>query len=340
MNKKLLLHLAFLLHGVAGYSCHCGLQPSYFCESFGWEWYEPDEELVLIRVLEFGILEDLRETRYLKAQVVQGVYAESPPDTINLLLDDGSNCAGAGFYNYGDTVLVQVHRSYPVDGLINPYFLEGCGYYHLAYQNDTLIGSITFDTDRMLLSDFIASVEICKNTVPHLYLNGRIRSVTTREVLPGFTFKLNAGNIITDSVGVYYEGRVPFFNPERVDTLVLRKGGENFEDITMADVIRIRRHILDQFKFRKIWEFLAADIDGSRSITTLDVILLQRIILGIDDHLPGGKSWIIAPAENYNPEWIFDDDWSFPREYFFVYPELYFTRMELDLWAIKIGDLV
>lgn len=346
MNKKLLLQLVILLQGAVGYSCNCGLQSWYFCESFGWEWYEPDEELVLIRVLERGNLEEnawsLGDTPYLKAEVVESVYAESLPDTISLLLDDGANCAGPGYYSYGDTVLVQIQGAYPVDGLINPYFLDGCGVSSLAYQNDTLIGNITFATDMMSLNDFVASVEICKNTVPHLYLNGRIRSVTTRETLPGFTFKLNAGNIMADSLGEYSEGRVPFLNPEKVDTLVLRKEGESFADITLADVIRIRRHILDQNKFRKIWEFLAADINGSRSITTLDVILLQRVILGLDDHLPVENSWIIAPATNFSPEYNFyeDEDWDYPLQHFFVYPEIESARMELDLWVIKIGDLV
>lgn len=70
--------------------------------------------------------------------------------------------------------------------------------------------------------------------------------------------------------------------------LKLRKILPHLQDLSTFDLVLISRHILAILPFNSPAQHLAADINGSETITTYDMVLLRRLILNIDTDVPGG----------------------------------------------------
>jgi hypothetical protein len=75
-------------------------------------------------------------------------------------------------------------------------------------------------------------------------------------------------------------------------------------DVTVLDILLIRRHILGGEELPKPYNWVAADVNNSGTITTLDLIQIQRVILGISDRFGDVPSWRFVPkyalGENFN----------------------------------------
>ena len=67
------------------------------------------------------------------------------------------------------------------------------------------------------------------------------------------------------------------------------------ENVSIDDVIRIQRHLLGVTPFDSPYQYVAADVNNSGSVTTLDMIGVARIILGIETQFPGVSSWRYIP---------------------------------------------
>ena len=110
-----------------------------------------------------------------------------------------------------------------------------------------------------------------------------------------------------------------------------------FDDgVTTLDLLLIQRHILGVQTLNTPYKVIAADIDNSERISALDLVWLRRIILGLDLEFPNGqKSWRFVDA---NHEF---SNGSSP----FPYPEqinledLNSNEMDHNVVAIKIGDV-
>lgn len=56
--------------------------------------------------------------------------------------------------------------------------------------------------------------------------------------------------------------------------------------ISTLDIVFISRHLIGLECFTEIWQYLAADVNGDGTISTLDIIELQKLILYITNELP------------------------------------------------------
>jgi hypothetical protein len=75
-------------------------------------------------------------------------------------------------------------------------------------------------------------------------------------------------------------------------------------DVSVLDILFIRRHILGAEELPKPYYWIAADVNNSGTITTLDLILIQRVILGINNDFANVPPWRFVPkyalGENFN----------------------------------------
>jgi len=75
-------------------------------------------------------------------------------------------------------------------------------------------------------------------------------------------------------------------------------------DVNILDILSIRRHILGMEELPKPFYWIAADVNNSGTITTLDLIQIQRVILGVSDRFGSVPSWRFVPkyalGENFN----------------------------------------
>lgn len=72
--------------------------------------------------------------------------------------------------------------------------------------------------------------------------------------------------------------------------------------VTTLDLSLISKHLLNQSPLNSPYKMIAADANKSGTITTLDLVALRRIILGVDEELPNNTSWRFVLAEYAFPD--------------------------------------
>ncbi len=107
--------------------------------------------------------------------------------------------------------------------------------------------------------------------------------------------------------------------------------------LSTFDLILISKHILGIGPLDSPYKMIAADVNNSRSVTTLDVILLRKIILGIDLAFTNNTSWRFVDKSYDFPDpsnpWLE----SFPE--ILSFNNLAGDALHQDFVAIKIGDV-
>ncbi len=71
--------------------------------------------------------------------------------------------------------------------------------------------------------------------------------------------------------------------------------------VSTYDLVLIQKHILGIELLDSPWKIIAADANQDGKVTTLDIITLRKLILGITTELPNGKSWRFAPKDYVFP---------------------------------------
>ncbi len=106
--------------------------------------------------------------------------------------------------------------------------------------------------------------------------------------------------------------------------------------ISTADVILISRHITFTQLLNSPYKIIAADVNRSGNVSTLDVIFLRRIILGIDTAFTNNTSWRFVPQDFVfsNPANPFEQN--FPES---VLIEELSSDTTVNFIGMKIGDV-
>jgi hypothetical protein len=114
----------------------------------------------------------------------------------------------------------------------------------------------------------------------------------------------------------------------------LNKGFLN--GVSTYDLILISKHILGNQPLTSPYKMIAADVNNSKSITTLDMIQLRKLILNIESSFPSNQSWRFVDAS-----------YSFPNPsnpWVASFPEVKNVNdltgsLYANFVAIKVGDV-
>lgn len=109
--------------------------------------------------------------------------------------------------------------------------------------------------------------------------------------------------------------------------------------VTTFDLILISKHILGVDRLDSPYLLIAADANRSNSVTTLDLIQLRKLILGVSSSLPNNTSWRFVPAD-----YQFGDPQNPWHEIsrgsgIFNINNLQGNISDADLIGIKVGDV-
>jgi len=66
--------------------------------------------------------------------------------------------------------------------------------------------------------------------------------------------------------------------------------------VSTFDLSTINKHVLGIESLDSPWKIIAADANGSNSVTTIDIVEARKIILGINPAFPANTSWRFFPA--------------------------------------------
>ena len=106
--------------------------------------------------------------------------------------------------------------------------------------------------------------------------------------------------------------------------------------VSTLDLVLIQKHILGITPLNSPYRIIAADIDNNKSITALDLVQLRRLILGIDDEFTMNDSWRFVSVD-----YEFNDPRNPLGEQFME--EYQITQlqndMEVNFVGIKVGDV-
>lgn len=110
------------------------------------------------------------------------------------------------------------------------------------------------------------------------------------------------------------------------------------EGVSTLDIIIIQKHILGLNSLSSPYKMIAADVNRSGTITSLDVIAIRRVILNLDTHFPNGNdTWCFVPSqyEFIDPTNPLQEE--FPEE--ITITNLSVDLMLNDFVGVKLGDV-
>lgn len=107
--------------------------------------------------------------------------------------------------------------------------------------------------------------------------------------------------------------------------------------VSTFDLLKIQQHILGKQTFTSPYQFIAADVNRSGNVTTVDLIQLRKLILNIDSKFSNNMSWRFVDAAHIfaQPE---DAISKYVPDRVLVKVPSSSTR-RIDFIAIKIGDI-
>lgn len=136
---------------------------------------------------------------------------------------------------------------------------------------------------------------VCPGTNPGFNLSGKINR-ENNDAIPGTSVNLNDPNgVVLDQTQTDAQGNYAFQNI-LVSNFYLKpnKADAINNGVSTLDLVLIQRHILGIKSFNSPYKLLAADVNNSNSVTAKDVSDLRKVILGINVQFP-----------NQTPVWKF-----------------------------------
>lgn len=139
-------------------------------------------------------------------------------------------------------------------------------------------------------------------------------------------------SIMTDGQGAFSFDAV---NPSQHHELIPEGYGEASDGVSTLDIITLQQHILGHKKIDTSYKLVAADVDGSKSISVSDLLHIRKVILGYSDQYPISQNWtfINSAFEFADPE----------KPYFFPdrisINNLGETQNDIAVISVKMGDV-
>ncbi|MCZ2339506.1 MAG: T9SS type A sorting domain-containing protein [Chitinophagales bacterium] len=139
-----------------------------------------------------------------------------------------------------------------------------------------------------------------------------------------------AAGVTTDSAGFYLYNKMLNNVPYKVEPV---KSDDYLNGLTTLDLVLIQRHILGVELISDPKLLLAADVNQDGKVSASDLSVIRKLILGISTTLPNNRSWIFVA----NDGMISDNPWDWLQNATFT--ALNNTTFTNDFTGIKLGDI-
>ncbi|MCB0706879.1 MAG: HYR domain-containing protein, partial [Saprospiraceae bacterium] len=169
---------------------------------------------------------------------------------------------------------------------------------------------------------------------PSLALGGLI-ATELDEGVEDVMVDINAGlaTVMTDEDGLYEIQLAEGGDYTVVPSLDINPGN----GVTTYDMVLISQHILGIQQLDSPYKIIAADANNSESVSTLDLVAIQKLILQVASDFPNNTSWRFVDADYVFPNPL--DPWqeNFPEV--ISYNNLPQSQLQTDFIAVKVGDV-
>lgn len=99
-----------------------------------------------------------------------------------------------------------------------------------------------------------------------------------------------------DSVKTNSSGQWTLPNAKGTFTIRYRKDDAPLNGVSAVDIVQIRNHLLGRIPFEPALRIKAGDANQDDRVSAADIVVLGRLIIGVIDRLPAGRSWIFEPS--------------------------------------------
>jgi len=120
-------------------------------------------------------------------------------------------------------------------------------------------------------------------------------------------------------------------------TITPYKNDDYLNGVSTFDLVLITKHILGTKKLQGPYNLIAADANGSKSVSALDLIQFRKLILSVSTKLPSNTSWRFVPASYQFPDG--ENPWAQAFPEILNYNDLQTAIASGDFVAVKIGDV-
>ena len=179
-----------------------------------------------------------------------------------------------------------------------------------------------------------AAVSINVNSIGTATISGKIENETSEGVQLA-TVTASGSPVytdITDTSGKYsftlLQGSNYTIAPQKNDDSLVING------VSTLDYLLIQRHILGTALLNTPYKIIAADVNSSGAVTSLDLLYIRSLILGNITYFPGHKLWAFVPA-NYafvNPQ----NPFPFPSSLNYTNVS---QQVNQNFIGVKLGDV-
>lgn len=258
-------------------------------------------------------------------------------DTIRVHGADGINCSSL-FISPNDTLLFCLDY-YPI---LDVYADEGCGNYTLRYTQDTLHGYIAPGVGKLAYDDFVNEFQQCIDLPTYTYVAGKMTNWKGGGPIANLEIAINGYSKETNAMGRYQSGDV-LFNQETYELgLVTPYSNDAIErGLSTLDIVLIQRHLLGIAPFSSPFEYIAADVDGNHMLTTMDMVCIRKVILGLSHSFPIEKSWEFISKGYHFPDPT--NPWEEPYPTSIGNLDLDYNDLDLlhkiNFRVVKLGDV-
>ena len=189
------------------------------------------------------------------------------------------------------------------------------------------------------LGDFcVATVEVqdptgACSTSQKVTLSGDIKTETQQSIEEVKVELTSTTFDMTDGNGNYAFADMPIGGDYNVAPV---KNDDHMNGVSTLDLIIIQRHILGIETLDSPYQLLAADVNSSEGVNGIDLVELRKLILGIYTEFPDNTSWRFVDAEYqfadaHNP-WLTQ----IAETYDIVGLS---SDMDIDFVGVKVGDV-
>jgi len=203
--------------------------------------------------------------------------------------------------------------------------------------------TIPFD---LVPEDTTAVINVCKGEIEvqdpfnvcGLIILGIVGEINTPDGIgiPDYSLTLNGSGldpVYSNDEGEYAFPSMPIGGSYKITTF---NNNDVMNGVSTIDLILIQRHILGLDPFDSPYKFIAADINNSEKISSSDLVELRKMILGIHSEFPNNMSWRTVDAAYIFPDP--NDPWvsAIPEGYTI---ESLQQNMYIDFVGVKVGDV-
>ena len=143
---------------------------------------------------------------------------------------------------------------------------------------------------------------------------------------------LGGGTTIADSLGKY-----AFSANGGSYAVHLTKNNDKVKanGVSVIDLLQIQSHLLNKVKLNSPYKLIAADVNNSGTITTLDILTMKRLIMGLDTTFPGNRLWAFVDSAYRFP----DSTKPFPYKDSIMVNNLTSNQVINSFIGLKLGDV-